>query len=110
MEDSDHRSGDLLCAMKSESVEETLTAIRQYVGERVKSDAGDAEVKAACSMWEALSEEGGAHRMASAEGCVYVAKAGSMACKEGAADALWGLSANDDVVMTEGEMSVEEFE
>ena len=91
-----HRSGDLLCAMKSESVKETLTAMRQYVGERVKSNAGGAEVKAACRMWKALSKEGGVHRMASAEGCVYVAKAGSMACKEAAAGALWNLSFNDD--------------
>ena len=75
---------------------ETLAAIRQYVGERVKANAGEADVKTACSMWEALSEEGGAHRMASAEGLVYVARDGSMACKETATGALWNSSVTAD--------------
>ena len=88
MDGSDHPCGDLLCAMKSESVEETLTAMRQYVGERVRSNEGDAEVVAACTIWEAVGENGGAHRMASAEGLVYVARAGNMAGKEAAAGAL----------------------
>jgi hypothetical protein len=88
--------GKLLCAMKSESVKETLTAMRQYVGERVKSNAGDAEVMSACSIWGAVGKKGGAHRMESAEGCVYVARDGSMACKDKAAGALWGLSVNVD--------------
>jgi hypothetical protein len=92
--------GKLLCAMKSESVKETLTALRQYVGERVKSNAGDAEVMSVCSIWEAVGKEGGAHRMESAEGCVYVARAGSMDCKDKAAVALRGLAMHRDNKVT----------